>query len=412
MLDETTLRSRADTSRALRAHWGLDPAVTFLNHGSFGACPIPVRAAQDEWRARLEAEPVRFVVRELEPALDAARAAAASLVGADPDDLAFVPNATTGVNTVLRSLDFAPGDELLTTDHVYNACHNVLRWVAERAGARIVVAPVPFPSAGPDEVHEAVVSRATSRTRFALIDHVTSATGVRLPVETIVPALAARGIDTMVDGAHAPGMIPLDLTRLGAAWYTGNLHKWVCAPKGAAILWARRDRQRGLRPVAISHGANSPRTDRSRFRLEFDWGGTVDPSPFLCVPDALRFLGGLLPGGLPALMDWNRTMALAMRDRLAARLGAAVPCPPSMIGSLAAVPLPSPPPRDPAAPLPAYGTPLQTSLVERHRVQVPIIEWFTPVRRWVRISCQVYNDVSQYDRLADALAEELAAERR
>ncbi len=395
-----------------RAHWTLDPEVTFLNHGSFGACPRPVVDEQGRLRARMEAEPVRFMVRELEPGLDAARAAIGAFVGADPDDIAFVPNATTGVNTILRSIEFGPGDELLTTDHVYNACGNVLDAVASARGARVVRAPVPFPSKGEDEVVGAVLAHVRPTTRLALLDHVTSATGVVFPIERLVSELAQRGVDTLVDGAHGPGMVSLDLRALGAAYYTGNFHKWVCAPKGAAMLWVRRDKQAQVRPLVISHGANSPCTDRSRFRLEFDWGGTDDPTPYLCVPGALRFLEGLLPGGWPALMASNRAKALAMRTRLAGRLGATLPCPDALVGSLAAIPLPdarrAP---SPGAPAPVYQTALQSTLVERHGIQVPIIEWFTPMRRFVRISAQVYNDPAEYDRLADALLEELGLTR-
>jgi isopenicillin-N epimerase len=399
-----------EPAEAFRAHWLLDPTVAFLNHGSFGACPRFVLDAQDRWRARLEAEPVRFMVRELEPGLDAARAAVGRFVGADPDDVAFVPNATTGVNTVVRSLDLSPGDELLTTNHVYNACRNVLHSAAERSGARVVVAAVPFPLKSADEVVDAVLANVTPRTRLALLDHVTSPTGLVFPVERIVAELSRRGVDSLVDGAHAPGMLPLDLKALGAAYYTGNFHKWTCAPKGAAMLWVRRDLQPRVRPLVTSHGANSPRKDRTRFRLEFDWGGTDDPTPYLCVPDAIRFLGGLLPGGWPALMAHNRRTALAMRTRLAARLGVELPCPDDMIGTLAALPLPDAPTVD-AAPS-AYQTALQTALVERHRVQVPIVVWPAAPRRLVRISAQVYNHVGEYDRLADALFAELAAERR
>ena len=397
-----------DDTQAFRSHWGLDPAVTFLNHGSFGACPRPVLAAQDRWRARLEAEPVRFVVRELEPALDHTRAVIGDFLGADPDDLAFVPNATTGVNTVIASLEFRPGDEVITTDHVYNACANVLRVAAARTGARVVVATVPFPITDPDDVVRAIVACVTPRTRLALIDHITSPTALVFPIAKIVRALAALGIDTLVDGAHGPGMVPIDLRALGAAYYTGNFHKWVCAPKGAAFLWVRRDRQLRIRPLVISHGTNSPRSDRSRFRLEVDWGGTDDPTPFLCVPDALQFLGGLLPGGLPALMERNRAAACAERARLAARLGSVLPCPDEMVGSIAAIPLPAAPQdEDESSP---YTTRLQTALVERHSVQVPIILWPVRPRRFVRISAPIYNTPAEYDRLADALLAELAAE--
>lgn len=386
---------------AVRSLWTLDPEIAFLNHGSFGACPRPVLEAQARLREQMEREPVRFFLRELEAPLDQARAALADFVGADADDLAFVPNATAGVNTVLRSLELEPGDELLTTDHEYNACRNALEATAARAGARVVVAAVPFPLESPDQVVEAVLAAAGPRTRLALVDHVTSQTGLVLPVARIVEALQERGIDTLVDGAHAPGMVPLDLRALGAAYYTGNCHKWICAPKGAALLHVRRDRQQRVRPLSISHGANATREDRSRFRLEFDWTGTFDPTPFLCVPEALRFMEGLLPGGWPALQEHNRRTALAARALLCEARGCAAPCPDEMIGSLASVPLP---PGDGAPLRSALDLdPLQDALLERHGVEVPVIPWPAPPRRLLRISAQIYNERTEYERLIGGL---------
>ena len=375
--------------------WPLDPAVTFLNHGSFGACPRAVLDAQARWRADLEAEPVRFLHRELEGRLAAARAALGAFVGADPDDLAFVSNATTGVNTVLQSLDFAAGDELLVTDHGYNACRNAVERVAARTGLRVVVAAVPFPIEGPDQVVEAVLGSVGSRTRLALLDHVTSPTGLVFPIERLVSELAGRGVDTLVDGAHAPGMLPLDVEGLGAAYYTGNCHKWLCAPKGAAFLHVRRDRQAGIRPLVVSHGANAPRTDRSRFRLEFDWTGTADPTAYLTVPEALRYLGGLMTGGWPALMARNREVALAARRVLCVALGVATPAPDSMIGSLAAVELPS-----------GAGDPeaLQRALFDRFGIEALAFVWPSPPVRLLRVSAQLYNTAGDYERLAAALA--------
>ncbi|MCC7398868.1 MAG: aminotransferase class V-fold PLP-dependent enzyme [Planctomycetes bacterium] len=386
-------------------HWDLDPEVVFLNHGSFGACPRVVLAAQDEWRRRVEREPVRFMHRELEGHLDAARARLSAFVGADADDLAFVPNATAGVNTVLRSLPLQPGDELLVTDHEYNACRNALDFVAARAGARVVVAPVPFPIAGADEVVDRVLARTTAKTALLLIDHVTSPTGLVMPVERLVPALRERGIETLIDGAHAPGMLPLDLDRLGAAYYTGNCHKWLCTPKGSALLHVRRDLQAAIRPLAISHGANSTRSDRSRFRLEFDFTGTDDVTPFLCVPAAIDFLAGLLPGGFAALQQHNHDLALRGRALLCEALGRAAPAPAAMLGSLAAVELPCS-----DAPTSALGVdPLQTRLYDAHRIEVPVMRWAQPKHRLVRISPQIYNDLAQYAYLAQALRQELAA---
>ncbi|MEO6597627.1 MAG: aminotransferase class V-fold PLP-dependent enzyme [Planctomycetota bacterium] len=382
------------------AHWDLDSEVVFLNHGSFGACPRIVLAHQQELRARMESEPVLFLHRALENALDEARQELASFVGCSSDDLAFVPNATTGVSTVLRSLSFAKGDELLVTDHEYNACRNGLDFAAERSGARIVVAPIPFPLQDPQQVIDSVLAHATDRTRLLLIDHVTSPTGLVLPIEPIVHALRVRGIDTLVDGAHAPGMLPLALDRLGAAYYTGNCHKWLCTPKGSALLYVRRDRQAGLRPLCISHGANSTRTDRSRFRLEFDFTGTADFTPFLCIPTALRFLGSLLPGGMPALQAHNHELALAGRERLCETIGSPPPAPPSMIGSLASVMLPVS--ESPLVP-PLGLDPLQVRLWHDHRIEVPVMRWPQPALRLLRISPQAYNSLEQYEYLAHAV---------
>jgi len=383
--------------------WTLDAAVTFLNHGSFGACPRPVLEAQQRLRERLERQPVQFLVRDLEGLLDDARRALAAFLGADPAGLVFVPNATTGVNAVLRSLALAPGDQVLVTDHAYNACRNALDFAAAAARAEVVVVPVPFPLASADAVVEAVLARATPRTRLALLDHVTSPTGLVLPIERLVRELAARGVDTLVDGAHAPGMLPLDLGALGAAYYAGNCHKWLCAPKGAGFLHVQRDRRDGVRPVVISHGANSPRTDRSRLLLEFDWTGSHDPTAYLCVPEALRFLGGLLPGGWPALMARNRALALEARHILCSALGAEAPAPEDMVGALAAVPLPD----GSAAPgrSPLYVDPLQDVLLERYGIEVPIVPWPAPPKRLVRVSCQAYNAREDYERLAAALGE-------
>jgi isopenicillin-N epimerase len=384
-----------------RSLWPLDPAVTFLNHGSFGACPREVLEAQGRLRDRLEAEPVRFLSRELEGLLDGAREALGAFVGAEPDDLAFVPNATTGVNTVLRSIDLGTGDEVVATDHTYNACRNALEAVAARAGARVVVAALPFPGATPERALEAVLSRVGPRTRLALVDHVTSPTGLVLPIERLVRELASRGVDALVDGAHAPGMVPLDLGALGAAYYTGNCHKWLCAPKGSGFLHVRRDRQKGVRPLVISHGANSPRADRSPFRLEFDWTGTADPTAYLTVPEAIRYMGSLLPGGWPALMAHNRGIALAARDRLCAALGVPPPAPDSMIGSLAALPVP--PGFGPAARA-RERDPLQTALFDRFGIELLAFTWPALASRILRVSAQLYNSAVDYERLAAALA--------
>ncbi len=387
----------------LAGHWPLDPDVVFLNHGSFGAAPRAVLDEQARLRRRLEAEPVRFLVRELPPLWEAARDALAGFLGADRADLVLVPNATTGINAALASFPLAAGDRILVTDHGYNACGNAVRAVAARRGAAVDVAALPFPLGTAGEVVEALVDALRPTTRLVLIDHVTSPTGLVLPVERIVPALAERGVETVVDGAHAPGMLPLALGELGAAYYAGNAHKWLCAPKGAGFLHVRGDLHGTTRPTVISHGANAPLAGRSRLHAEFDWTGTADPSPYLCIPTAIATVGGLLPGGWPEVRRHNRELALAGRDLLATALGIEPPCPDGMIGSLAALPLPDGTHRE--LPPPLFHDPLQEQLWERHRIEVPIIPWPAPPRRLVRISAQLYNDLSQVEQLAAALGE-------
>ena len=378
-----------------RSLWGLDAAVTYLNHGSFGACPSTVLAAQSALRLEMEREPVDFLAVGFKARLDAARDALAAFLGADPADLAFVTNATAGVNAVLRSLSFGPGDELLTTSHCYAACRKTIDYVAARSGASVVVATLPFPLRDGQEIIEAVLAGASPRTRLAVLDHVTSPTALVLPVARLVAELRQRGIETLIDGAHAPGMVPLALSELGAAYYSGNAHKWLCAPKGAAFLHVRRDRQAGLHPLVISHGYTQG------FHAEFDWTGTCDPTPWLCVPECIRYMGGLLPGGWPELMARNRALALQARDILCAALRLDPPAPDAMIGSMASVPLPAAEPGSPAARLDSDA----------------LCEWFRErgIRTWLyphplpllRASAQLYNSIDQYRQLATLLIEAL-----
>jgi isopenicillin-N epimerase len=388
--------------------WRLDPEYTFLNHGSFGACPVPVLEYQRALIDELEARPIQFLWRELEGRLDAARTGVARFLNADPEGCAFVPNATTGVATVLRSLRLRPGDELLTTDHEYNATQTALDAAAGEARARVVRASIPLPIRHPEEVVEAILGRVTPRTRLALVSHVTSPTAMVFPIETIVRELDRVGVDTLVDAAHAPGMLPIDLRALGAAYWTGNGHKWLCGPKGTAVVYVREDRRAGIHPVITSHGWNDPRGDHERPRLwkEFDWQGTTDPTPFLALPEAIRVMGSLDPQGWDGLRAGIRAMALAGRERIQAALGVEAIAPEEMIGSMASIHLPT-------LTSDEESEALNLSLYEEDRIEVATFGW--PVRGarsavsdppsavLVRISAQRYNEPSDYERLAEAL---------
>lgn len=249
----------------------------------------------------------------------------------------------------------------------------------------------------------AILEQVTERTKLALIDHVTSPTGLVFPIERLVRELQDRGIDCLVDGAHAPGMVDLDLAKLGAAYYTGNGHKWLCAPKGAAFLHVRPDRQDRIRPLTISHGANAQLRGRTRFEAEFSWMGTQDPGPWLCLAESIRYMGSLLPGGWAEVRRRNRELALRARRLLNERLGAEPVCPESMLGSIASIALPGPGQLDPN-PL-RWGDSLQAKLLSDFGIEVPVFSFGDPPQRLLRVSAQLYNSFDQYERLAEALIE-------
>ena len=385
-----------------RRFWGLKPGAVFLNHGSFGACPKAVLELQIKLRRELEAEPVQFLWRRYEERLEPARRALAKFLGADSRDLVFVTNTTTGVNAVLRSLKLKRGDELLTTSLDYNACRNVLNEVVRQTGAKLVVANIPFPLQSGDEITAAILQAATKRTRLALLDHVTSNTAMILPLHEIIQALEARGVETLVDGAHAPGMLPLNLRELRPTYYTANLHKWICAPKGAAFLYVRNDRQAGIQPAVISHGNNRPRPGFTLFQDRFDWAGTFDPTAWLCVPEAIRWMGELLPGGWAGLRERNHQLVVKARRLLCERFEVEPPCPEELLGSLATIPLPA---RFQKRKASGKIDREQLALYDRFGIEVPLSRFGKPEQRWLRISAQIYNSPADYEYLALALKE-------
>ena len=392
--------------------WRLDPVVTYVNHGSFGACPVPVLEAQRAMIDELEAEPIRFLWATFEERLDAARREVAAFLHADPEGLVFVPNATTGVSTVLRSLRFEPGDELLTTNHEYNAILNAQAEVARLAGARVVVAKLPLEIESDAQALETILPAVTPRTRLAVISHVTSPTATILPVADIVRELDARGVDALVDAAHAPGMLPIDVDALGTAYWTANGHKWLCGPKGSGVLHVRADRRDRIHPLVISHGFNDLRPGRPRLWKEFDWTGTGDPTPYLSLPVAIRTIEALHPDGWPGVRRANHELVVAGRRRIADALGVETPIPDSMLGSMAMIRLPIQPMPD------AEIDALKASIVAEDRIEVPVHGWPVPAAREspdalpsavvTRISAQLYNEPADYDRVAAALSRAIA----
>jgi len=377
----------------VKEHFLLDPDVVFLNHGSFGACPRPVFEAYQRYQRELERQPVEFLAleRRLPALLDEARVALAGHVGANADNLAFATNATSAVNATVRSLDLGPDDEVLMGDDEYGGMELLWEYVSRRTGARIVRRA--FDDLVPDE-----------RTKVLFCSHIEWTSGRLNDVAELCRRAREVGALSIVDGAHAPGQIELDLESLGADVYAGNCHKWLCAPKGSAFLWVRAEQRPGVRPLTISHGANRKKPGRSRFRMEFDWTGTSDPTGWLTVPTAIACVGGMLPGGWPAVMARNHALAVEARTLLCAAAGTPPACPDTMLGSLASVILP-----DGASEVFwNRPDPLQARLFEEWRIEVPVMSWPAPPRRLIRISAQLYNARAQFARLADALGKELA----
>jgi isopenicillin-N epimerase len=386
--------------QALRQQFLLRPDVIFLNHGSFGACPRPVFAAYQAWQLELERQPVEFLGRRFINLMRYAREVLAAYVGAAADELVYVPNATTGLNIVARSLPLQPGDEVLATDHEYGALDRTWRFVCARRGARYINQPLPLPLESAEQMVETLWSAVNERTRVLFVSHITSPTALILPVAELVQRARQAGILTVIDGAHAPGQIPLDLTALGADFYSGNCHKWLCAPKGSAFLYARKEMQHLVEPLVVSWGWND-RPDRfgkpvRSFVDEQEWQGTRDIAAYLSVPAAIEF---------QAEHDWPRVRAqchellretrqrmaeLGRATKVATTSRAICPDSPEWYAQMASFPLP-----------PCDAEALQRRLYEEYRVEVPIIEW--KGRQLVRVSIQGYNTFGDAETLLGAL---------
>lgn len=392
--------ARSATSRL----WGLEEDRVFLNHGSFGATPTAIREEQRTWQDLMENEPVRFFEDLMPGILQTTREKLASFLSCDADDLALVENATSGVNTVLRSLQFAPGDEILVPDHAYQACRNTIDFVAQRWGAKVVTVNIPFPINDPQQAVDAIMGGVTDQTRLAMIDTVTSPTGLLMPFEQLVSMLEGRGVEVMLDAAHGIGMVPLNLNELGASYTTSNCHKWLCAPKGSAFLHVRKDKQAAIHPLTISHGMTFPLGDTTRFRHEFDWTGTRDMSAHCALPAAIDHLADAVEGGWPAIMEHNHELALQGRDILCEALGLEKPCPDEMVACIATLILPS---ENKSGGIPLHEPdPLHVILSEKYGIQIPVWSWPSPQGRFIRISAQLYNSEEEYHYLAWALQQE------
>ncbi|KAM4065980.1 aminotransferase class-V domain-containing protein [Hirsutella rhossiliensis] len=386
--------------------WEIRSDIQYLDNGAFGACPVPVAETQKEIRRWIESNPHDFFERSYVPALQASREALASFLNADLSGFVLLPGATYGTNAVIQSLRFKPDDEILTTNHAYSSVRLALEHVARRDGARLVVVEIPLAVPSPEFVVYEIVAHVTPRTRFAVIDHIPSRSGLVFPVKKIVRALEARNVDTLIDGAHAPGMIQVDIKAIGASYYVANCHKWMCSPRGVGFLSVRQDRMQNIKPLVI---ARSPyMVNKARYStLEhgFSWMGTYDVSALLSLSSSINFLRTLLPGGYKALTRRNHRLAVIARKMVCQALNVPVPCPESMIGNMASIPLP-----DSTGPEREGMLPIQQTLWREHGIVIPVYAWPSYPKRVIRLSVQSYNSLDQYVRLAACLRSVLCKE--
>ncbi|MGD9538154.1 MAG: aminotransferase class V-fold PLP-dependent enzyme [Alphaproteobacteria bacterium] len=376
-----------------RGDFGFEDGLVLLNHGSFGATPRAVLEKQSEWRARLERNPPHFMRAVLPKALSQAREALAAHVGASPADIGFVENATGGCNAVLRSFPLEPGDEVVSTSHGYNAVRNATRFVCRRAGARHVELALPFGGANADDIVAGLEASIGPRTRLVVVDHIASDSSLIFPIERIAALCRERNVRLLIDGAHGPGHVPLDLDALGADYYSGNCHKWLCAPKGAAFLWVRRDRQRDVHPLVVSHFLDQG------FAAEFGWQGTRDPTPWLAVKDALDWRRGL---GEAALRDHCSGLLERAVGMLENGWGVAALTPKQARAFMATLKVPGAPPASNA-----LAEKLRAALLEQDRLETQIKA--ADGILFIRITAFVYNADEDYARLAAALPRRLDA---
>ncbi len=390
--DDFTSESLDDDDhwRRWRDEWSIRADTTYLNHGSFGPTPRAVRDCQLAWQQRMTSQPMDFFVRQFEPAWLESRSHLARFVGTAPDNLVFVENSTAGMNVVAATVPLRAGDEVLLTNHEYGAVQRIWRRACQMAGAaEPVTATLPINFETAEQVVDAIFSSATDHTRLVVVSHITSPTAIILPVQEICEEARRRGIAVCIDGPHAPAQVPIVLDQLPCDFYTASLHKWLSAPLGSGFLFVAPHWQDRVRTPVLSWGRVAP-TKPTAWWEEFVWTGTRDSSAYLAAPAAIELLDRVGPARFRA-----RTHSLARyaRQRLVELVGIEphVPDSEKWYGSMASVQLP-----------PGDARALQTDLWQKHRIEVPVVDHNG--ERSIRVSCHLYNDRNDIDRLVDALA--------
>ncbi len=373
----------------LKNQFMLDPEIIFLNHGSFGACAKPVYENLLQWQQKLEKEPVKFFEDTIWDALQASRKALGDYIGCSHDDLVYFPNPTTAVNTVARSLKLKPDDEVLSTNHIYGALDRSWKYICKEKNARFIKADIPFPLHSEDEFLKRFFGYVTDHTKVIFLSHITSMTAMKFPVEKVVTFAKKNNILSIIDGAHVPGHIPLNIRKLDADMYTGACHKWMCTPKGVSFLYVKKELQEDVHPLVVSWGWESERPGKSKFLDWHEWQGTRDMSAFLTVPVAVKFLKEY---NWPEVAVRCRESVVKFRKKFIEHLNIEPPCPDEWLGQMASIPLP---------PLDAVA--FKKQLLETYRIQVPVCEW--EGQTYLRYSFQAYNSEEELEKLLSAVNE-------
>ena len=384
-------------------HWSLDQDIVFLNHGSFGATPKYILEKQSEYRDLMEKEPVDFFVNIMPDILHQSKSALADFVGASPNDMVFAQNTTTGVNQILASFPYEQGDEWLVTSHAYGACTNAIKHFAKRNKINLNIAEIPFPVNDEITILKSIEKKITKNTKLALIDHITSASGMIFPVEKIIHLLHSHNIKVIIDGAHVPGMIDLNIKKLNPDFYIGNCHKWLCAPKGSAFIYVRNEYKKLVKPLVISHFNDTDLKGESHWSNQFMWDGTHDFSQYLCVKDTIDFMDSIHSKGWEGIIEHNHNLVWKGANLIADKIGAKLPLKEKFIGSIINIPMP-----DGKQGFPKFNetSALKKVLFEKYKIEVPIFFFPTEPKQWIRLSAQLYNSLDQYDYLGDCLVKE------
>ncbi len=388
---------------ALATHWSMNPNIVYLNHGSFGGTPTYVTNSQRALQTEMEYEAIEYFIDKLPTYLNTSKLALANFVGTDANNIVYTQNTTTGINCILSSMPSQVGDEWLTTNQSYGACVHALKQYAYQKGCTVVTAQIPYPVQNDVEIVAAFEAAITPKTKVALVDYITSATALILPIKKIITLLQSKGIKVVVDAAHAPGMVNFSIDELQPNYFVANCHKWICSPKGSAFMYVAPQHQDDVKPLVISHYNDTAEGTAAHWSNQFMWDGTHDYSTYITVKTALEYMPTLIEGGWAAIKNHNHNLVLTAAHTIANALQVQLPTTDAMVGSIVNIPMPN-------GKKPKHSfhsnTELKNILFEKYKIEVPIFMYPHAPQQWLRLSAQLYNSMEQYNYLLACLQQE------